>query len=489
MMQWIAAVFLVVGFVFLIKRFKLLGKTRDVVSISRHSMEVIRHPGLSDEIKEAKLQQDAKKLFRLFFILLFGGAAAILLPIGMVWLASLIHLVSLELVFDVVLSLPFIIAGSLFAVLFFIFGPRSDQKSDYSPLDRFLHRVAFETYLAQIPLADTENLVFSKQLAECTIDRPIFITALPRAGTTLLLECCARLPDFAAHCYRDMPFVLTPCFWNRFSALFKQSRESRERAHGDGMMINLDSPEALEEVLWKTFWRSHYHKDRIMPWQRGEENSDFEEFFRSHMRKIMLLRRGEQASEARYISKNNGNIARVSLLRRLFPDSVIIVPFRDPLDHTSSLLEQHRNFLRIHAEDRFASEYMRGIGHFDFGQNLRPVDFDGWLDNRVSTDAENLIFWLEYWVAGYRHLFTEDSDNVHFFNYQILCENPDRGLNMLADITATRHRDALLSAASGIRPAKVREVNTKTIPASLLHDVDDLHMKLQKAAKAGSGLK
>lgn len=40
---------------------------------------------------------------------------------------------------------------------------------------------------------------------------------------------------------------------------------------------------------------------------------------------------------------------------------------------------------------------MRGIGYFDFGQNLRPIDFDNWLDNSVSKETERLIFWLEYW--------------------------------------------------------------------------------------------
>ncbi len=91
--------------------------------------------------------------------------------------------------------------------------------------------------------------MFTKELTMCKINRPVFITAKPRAATTLLLECYVSLPEFAAHCYRHMPFTLTLCFWNRFSALFKKTGELRERAHGDGMMINLDSREAQEEML------------------------------------------------------------------------------------------------------------------------------------------------------------------------------------------------------------------------------------------------
>ncbi len=484
MISWIAAVFLVVGFVFLLRQFRLIERTKQVVAVSRHSLEVIRDSNLNDEAKETALQQDAKYLFRLFFILAGGGGAAVLLPVGVVWLASLIHVVSLESVFNVVFSSVFLIMSSILAVFFLLFGSKPISRSNsYSSIDRFLHRVAFGTYLAQIPLADTENLIFAKKLTECKTDRPVFITALPRAGTTLLLECCAHLPDFAAHCYRDMPFVLIPCFWNRFSSLFKQNSELRERAHGDGMLINLDSPEAFEEVLWKTFWRQHYPKDRIKPWQNHEEDSDFEDFFRNHMRKIILLRRGGKVSEARYISKNNGNIARIPVLRRLFPDSVIIIPFRDPFDHAASLLEQHRNFLRIHAEDSFASEYMRGIGHFDFGKNLRPIDFNGWLDRRISKDTENLIFWLEYWVVSYQYLLEEHSDSVHFFNYQALCENPAHGLHVLASITGIRNPAELLSTASQIRRANMREVDTDAVPPSLLDKVNDLYAKLKQAAK------
>ena len=123
----------------------------------------------------------------------------------------------------------------------------------------------------------------------------------------------------------------------------------------------------------------------------------FTSFFSDHLRKITLVRRGDAAASARYLSKNNLNISRTALLRRLFPDAIIVVPFREPMQHAESLLKQHRNFLGIHAEDRFASEYMRAIGHFDFGENLRPVDFDGWFERRQTEQTDVLAFWLEYW--------------------------------------------------------------------------------------------
>ena len=60
----------------------------------------------------------------------------------------------------------------------------------------------------------------------------------------------------------------------------------------------------------------------------------------------------------------------------------------------------HLNFLEIHRCNRFAKSYMKGIGHFDFGDNLRPVDFDSWLDRLKHHDPREMGFWLEYWHAA-----------------------------------------------------------------------------------------
>jgi hypothetical protein len=401
---------------------------------------------------------------------------------GLVWSGDWLDLISLKSVLDVALSPAFLVISALFSIFVLGLGSkRASETKSYSLMDRFLHRVAFHTYVAQIPVANIETYLFAKQLSPFKIDRPVFITALPRAGTTLLLECFSRSPQFASHCYRDMPFVLTPCLWNRFSAGFRQISEPRERAHGDGMFIDVNSPEALEEVIWKTFWLRHYRSDRIIPWQ-NEAHDEFDEFFRDHMRKIVFLRRGENTPTARYISKNNLNIARIQMLRQRFPDSVIVVPFRQPLHHAASLLKQHRNFLRIHAQDPFASGYMRAIGHFDFGKNLCPIDFEGWLDKRVSKDAEDLTFWLEYWLASYRHLLMKNADSAHFVNYQAFCEDHAHGLRVLADVTGIGDPQALFLAAPKIRHAKEWEVVAGTVPVSLLREASHLYVALKQTA-------
>src|SRR5690606_32311264 len=100
-------------------------------------------------------------------------------------------------------------------------------------------------------------------------------------------------------------------------------------------------------------------------------------------------------------SKNNLNIARTGWLLEHFPDARIIVPFREPTEHAASLLRQHKNFLARHRDDPFTLEYMTAIGHFDFGENLRPINFNDWLATAAELDPTTLDFWLAYWVAAY----------------------------------------------------------------------------------------
>jgi hypothetical protein len=336
----------------------------------------------------------------------------------------------------------------------------------YSRSDRLLHRIAFSTSRVQIDLAEFEDRMFSAELSAVDLQPPVFITALPRAGTTLLLDLCAETGEFATHCYRDMPFVLLPLLWNRFSKSFRKSDAPRERAHGDGMLVSVDSPEAFEEMIWKGFWKEQYREDRILPWGE-QENPEFLAYFKSHLRKLSLLRRGDGASAPRYISKNNGNIARISWLARVFPGAVIIIPVREVAEQASSLLQQHMNFLDIHSNDAFARSYMAGIGHFDFGENLRPIDFDGWIDGARHRDTRTLNFWVEYWTAAYGHLLDLESPQVHFLSYERFCADAREGLERIADLLSLEDRAGLVAQADGIRPARVRGPDLSDLDASV----------------------
>lgn len=150
---------------------------------------------------------------------------------------------------------------------------------NYSNLDRLLHRVAFATPAVQLTAADVERKMFSSSYAEVRGDRPIFITSLPRAGTTLMLEALHRFPSLASHLYRDMPFVMAPVLWSQLTGAFRKPSERRERAHGDGMDVGYDSPEALEEILWRIFWPDKYTESGIALWAASDDKPEARDFF------------------------------------------------------------------------------------------------------------------------------------------------------------------------------------------------------------------
>lgn len=510
MIAWFGAAFLVIGFLVLMRLFWLVENSQQVISVSRQSLQVMQNAELDDEVKEKTLQQAAKHLLYLFLLLVLGGAGAALIPLGLLWIAEQLSWLSLASVYEVSLSPVFLIVSGIVATVA-CFLPRSqpaasqceagDQAGShpdgarpqrYSAVDRSLHNIAFNTLSAQVALADLEDRWYAKQLEACLARRPVFIAGLPRAGTTLLLECFASSKEFATHCYRDMPFVMIPCLWNRFAQRFHKSGTLQERAHGDGMLISFDSPEALEEMIWKTFWSKHYLSDRILPWDDSElapqyDESAVEEFvdyFRSHQKKIVLLRRPEQLDTARYVSKNNLNIARLKSLKKFYPDATVLVPFRHPVQHAHSLLTQHRNFLSIHEQDPFACKYMKALGHYEFGKNLRPINFSGWIDQQQHTDAKTLGFWLEYWVATYRSLLERvDPDDAasrkiaRFVGYETLCEHPQATFESLAD-EAGCNADALTSAGSDVRPLKPKQVDTSGIDSALLDEAESLYARL-----------
>lgn len=276
---------------------------------------------------------------------------------------------------------------------------------DYSFADRAVHRLAFGARVPQDMLCDMEAQLHGEAIAAQAMGAPIFVTSLPRAGTTLLLEVLARHPALVTHSYRDMPFVLSPVMWRKLSGRFQVKQAAKERAHKDGLLVNVDSPEAFEEVLWLRHFPDHYSENGITPW--GDLPDSFAQALRHHMQALIHSREYEAGEAPRYLSKNNANIARIAGLAKAFPEARFLVPLRDPLAQAKSLLRQHQMALKTHSASAFARRYVRDIGHFEFGADHKPILFAG-MDRVIAKhDPLTLDYWLAYWIAAYRHLAGE----------------------------------------------------------------------------------
>ena len=358
---------------------------------------------------------------------------------------------------------------------------------NYGTLERILHRVAFAHPKVQQILSDVEDDLFRKRLKKVSIDRPVFITGLPRAGTTLLLEMLYETGEFSTYTYRQMPFVLAPLLWDRITGKSRKQATEQERAHGDGMAISVDSPEAFEEILW-----SHRLADKLFengcqrPLNYDDLTDEFRIAFPQLIRKIVSLAQGEQLEDApttsalRYLSKNNANLARLTTLTTLLPDSTVLLCFRHPRTHVASLTTQHDRFLKMHQDDAFSRQYMAWTAHHDFGANFIPISFDGTPPGQPGPVDHR--FWLKYWVDAYRHVLEHAGSNVKFISYETLLAEPRKSLESTADHLALHAPECLVSQAEKLRSSGSQQLDLASIDPSLASDASDIYDALMVRA-------
>ncbi|MEZ5919947.1 MAG: sulfotransferase [Parvularculaceae bacterium] len=347
----------------------------------------------------------------------------------------------------------------------------------YSALDRLIHRIAFANPHVQRAVGEIENDIFAARLKGHEAKNPVFVTGLPRAGTTLTLEALYSTGEFRTFTYRHMPFVLAPLFWTSVTGGFRKKAVAMERAHGDGMEVSFDSPEAFEEVAWLTYLRNKYMRaTSIAPLEAAAVTPEFENAFRTLIKKLTAPEKSGGLA-FRYLSKNNANIGRIGALRKLFPDATIIVCLREPLAHVASLMTQHERFLGMHDEDAFSKSYMEWIGHYDFGDNFKPIDFAscGGVQERNSLTRD---FWLQYWIDAYAFAEKHSADNVLFLDYDRLFEDAQSVYRALASATGVEETDKLIAAAERIRPATTT-IDEAPENAGLLAEARALHQRLR----------
>ena len=120
--------------------------------------------------------------------------------------------------------------------------------NQYNFFDKLLH----EQFLGNNALSDfCYERILSKSRAQNEIIKSsnIFITGLARSGTTALLNKFYATEELGSFLYKFMPFILLPELANIASSK-KNNIQTQERFHSDGIKINLNSPECLDEVFW-----------------------------------------------------------------------------------------------------------------------------------------------------------------------------------------------------------------------------------------------
>ncbi|MDX1735020.1 MAG: sulfotransferase [Halioglobus sp.] len=316
------------------------------------------------------------------------------------------------------------------------------SQGDYGPLDRALHRLALGPRFVRQSSFDMQAAALRG--AEIPpAQRPVFIAGLARSGSTILLNALYQTGCFRSLTYRDMPFVLMPGIWSKLASSSRLDRAARERAHNDRLLVEYDSPEALEEVFWATYSGDDYIRaDEVVPYKPARSVC---ERFRQYVGFIMASREDER--QTRYLAKNNNNLLRLVGLKYAFPDALILIPFRDPLQQAHSLLRQHQQFNALHGEDRFSMQYMNWLGHYEFGLGHKNYAFSAEPNN---FDTGDINYWLQSWLDAYNFALESAPADALFLSYEKLCSQPQAQFSALFP---RLHLDADPGAAAGFYAA------------------------------------
>lgn len=306
---------------------------------------------------------------------------------------------------------------------------------NYRFLDRALHRFALSsTTIADLSFDLDQRCVNGDPMAIAN-NRHVFISGLARAGTTMLMRMFYASGRYQSLTYRDMPFVLAPNLWQRVSSLSRVNLHASGRSHGDGMLVDGDSPESLEEVFWRVFSGEEYiGRSSLVPHTPDQST------IMKYVQYVNAILFSDERSRRLYLSKNNNNILRLSAIRTAFPNALILIPFRTPLQQAYSLLQQHERFTKMQSEQHFVLDYMTWIGRHDFGLGHRPIRLGR--GNREEFPENSLNYWLQLWLDTYRWLDKTKPENSYFVCYDDLCDQPavSQTLAKLADLPAHQLR-------------------------------------------------
>ena len=304
--------------------------------------------------------------------------------------------------------------------------------AQYSFLAKFFHHLILNYDFVSEFLFDIEVMSFGRNLSNYHDANHVFICGLARSGTTILMRALYETNEFCSLTYRDMPLVLSPNLWAKISKCVSQDMIAEQRAHGDGILVDFDSPEALDEIFWRVHCSNEYIGKNML--RSMNVNQEAINKFRQYI--ALVLKRYEAE---RYLSKNNNNVLRFGVIQEAFPLAKILIPFRDPIQQAISLMRQHEHFLSVQKKDTFALKYMQWLAHYEFGSDHRPFVWGEEVGGGISSDKPN--YWLAQWVGVYGYIIgqTELMESNGFpICYELLCTQTDAVWSGISEIVGLK---------------------------------------------------
>lgn len=241
----------------------------------------------------------------------------------------------------------------------------------------------------------------------------VFVSGLARAGTTKVLNELYKANLFYSLTYANFPFALMPRFWHNAS----NSENEHLRAHNDNIYVTSNSPEAIEEVFWKTILPEYYSKSYLPAQTITNENLN------TYFQYINSFNNSDKI----YLAKNNNLLLRLSSFSKKLNNAKYIYLFREPTSHAASLLNMHKRFVAMQQQDNFVLEYMDYLGHYEFGMHHKPF----FMEQNISHDLYSIDYWISIWEQYYRKLIEINPKNSIYISFDNLTRKPNESINRI----------------------------------------------------------
>ena len=172
-------------------------------------------------------------------------------------------------------------------------------------------------------------------IAARPVTAPVFITGLPRSGTTFLhalLACnpAARVP-LAWEVADPYGGAAGRRRFGRQLAVFSRLVPELSDLHS----LSADAPQECTEILAHTFRSLRFDMTHDVPGYRAWlDRAGHDEAYRFHAR---FLRHLQGRRDGRWVLKSPDHVAALSALRRTYPDARLVMLHRDPLHVMASV--------------------------------------------------------------------------------------------------------------------------------------------------------
>ncbi|MGF1452775.1 MAG: hypothetical protein ACFB21_11955 [Opitutales bacterium] len=268
---------------------------------------------------------------------------------------------------------------------------------------------------------------------------PVYITGLARAGTSILHHALLELPEMGSYRVRDFPFVLTPWFNDQIQRFaLKKDVLPVERSHGDRVTVTPNSPEALEELLWKHYHRHLWDGPTMPVLSEALLEEAFPEAYCEAVNKLLYV-----VGKERFLAKNNYLLPRLELLPGVVGRDVFaVICTREPLAHVASLLKQHHRFTEAAAHQPEVARQLCRLGHYEFGPFARPIAYPGAPDLSETFAALAAGEMVRYYALQWRDAANRSADiyddsppgvSVSLVRFEDLCARSNSELQRLLE--------------------------------------------------------